>query len=165
MGWPTTSNQVNLYQQPNPALGFTPQQTNAEANYSQAMAHSMADPRYNAKQYDRGGVSRSKGQYAYGAAQGAKAYADAMSQGEMARMQDAYTNAGLNLGEQARQQDFGMALAGLQEQQAQNAFMQRLGQQGRMMDFTGNVFNQMMGLGGKALGGNLMGGNLLGGLL
>lgn len=146
-------NQVNLYQTPNPALGFTPRQTDAEANYYQAMAHASSDPRFNAKQYDRPGSSRGRGQYAYGASRGAMDYAENMARGEAARMGDAYANANLSLGEQARQQDFGMALAGLQEQQAQNAAMHRLGQQSRAMDFTGNVFNQMTGMAGDMMGG------------
>ena len=146
-------NQVNLYQTPNPALGFTPRQTGAEANYHQAMAHASSDPRFNAKQYDRPGSSRDKGQYAYGASRGAMDYADNMGKAEAARMGDAYSNANLSLGEQARQQDYGMALAGLQEQQAQNAAMQRLGQQSRAMDFSGNVFNQMTGMAGGMMGG------------
>ena len=143
-------NQVNLYQQPSPSLGYTPRQTNAEANYHQARAHAMADPRFNAKQFDRPGSSRGKGQYAYGAAQAATAYADSLSQGEAARMQDAYSNAGLRLNDQARQQDFGLALSGLQEQDAQQAAMFNLGQQGRALDFAGNAFNQMMGSAGQA---------------
>jgi hypothetical protein len=141
-------NNVNLYQSPNPALGYTPQQTNAAANYHQAMAHASSDPRYNAKQYDRPGVSRGKGQYAYGAAQGAQGYAQNMANAEQVRMGDAYANANMQLGEQGRQQDFGMALAGLQEQQAQQDAMFRMGQQSRAMDFAGNAFNQMMGGGG-----------------
>jgi hypothetical protein len=163
-------NNVNLYQTPNPALGFTQRQTDAESNYHQAMAHASADPRFNARQYDRPGVSRGKGQYAYGAAQGAQNYAQNMSAAEQARIGDAYTNAGMQLGEQGRQQDFGMALAGLREQQAQQDAMFQLGRQGRAMDFAGNVFNQMTGLGGKMLqsatdayGG--FGGGLLKGLL
>ena len=149
------SNQVTLKQQPRPALGFTPRQTNAEANYQKAIAAASADPRYNAKQFDRAGVSRGAGQYSYAAAKGAQQYADQMSAAEMARMQDAYSNAGLALGEQARNQDFGMTLAGLQEQQGQNAYMQRLSQQQRMMDFTGNVFNQILGGGSGVLKGLL----------
>jgi hypothetical protein len=141
-------NNVNLYQSPNPALGYTPQQTNAEANYHQAMAHAASDPRYNAKQYDRPGVSRGKGQYAYGAAQGAQGYAQNMANAEQVRMGDAYANANMQLGEQGRQQEFGMALAGLQEQQAQQDAMFQMGQQSRAMDFAGNAFNQMMGGGG-----------------
>lgn len=146
-------NQVNLYQTPNPALGFTPRQTGAEANYHQAMAHASSDPRFTAKQYDRPGSSRGKGQYAAGASQGATNYAENMGKAEAARMSDAYSNANLSLGEQARQQDYGMALAGLQQQQEQNAVMQRLGQQSRAMDFSGNVFNQMTGMAGDMTGG------------
>jgi hypothetical protein len=160
-------NQVNLFQTPQPALGFAPRQTNAEANYHQAMAHANADPRFNAKQYDRPGSSRGKGQYAFAASRGAADYAENMARGEAARMGDAYSNANLSLGEQARRQDFGMALAGLQEQQSQNAAMQQLGRQSRAMDFTGNVFNQMTGLAGGMMGGSPQAafGNFGGGLL
>jgi hypothetical protein len=143
-------NNVTLNQSPNPALGYTQRQTNANANYHQAMAHASSDPRYTAKQFDRPGASRGKGQYAYGAAQGAQNYAENMANAEQARMGDAYANAQMQLGEQGRRQDFGMALAGLQEQQAHQDAMFRMGQHGRAMDFAGNVFNQMAGGGGGA---------------
>jgi len=141
-------NNVNLYQKPNPALGYTQRQTNADSNYHQAMAHASSDPRFTAKQFDRPGSSRGTGQYAYGAAQGAQNYAQNMASAEQSRISDAYANAGMQLGEQSRQQDYGMALAGLQEQQAQQDAMFRMGQQSRAMDFAGNAFNQMVGGGG-----------------
>jgi hypothetical protein len=139
---------VSLYQQPTPALGYTQRQTNANANYHQAMAHAASDPRHTAKQFDRPGSSRGAGQYAYGAAQGAQNYAQNMANAEQGRLGDAYANAGMQLDEQGRRQDFGMALAGLQEQQAQQDAMFRMGQQARATDFAGNAFNQMMGGGG-----------------
>lgn len=144
-------NNVTLSQQPYPGLGFTNRQTDAEANYQLAAGLANADPRMNAKQYDRPGVSRGRGQYSYAAAKGAKAVADGAQGAEMARMQDAYSNAGLALGEQARQQDFGLALSGLQDSQYQNDYMNQMKQRQRMMDFTGNIFNDM--LGGNVLGG------------
>ena len=147
-------NQVNLRRSANPSLGYTDQQTNAEANYQQAMAHASADPRFNAKAYDRASVSRGPGQYAYGASKAATNYAANMAGSEATRMNDAYSNAAMRLNDQARQQDFGFALAGLQEQQNQNIAMNNLRRQGRAMDFYGNIFNQMMGMGG-ALGGLL----------
>lgn len=148
-------NQVQLYQQPSPALGFDPRQTSAEANYFQAMAHASADPRATVKQFDRAGLSRGRGQYSQAAAIGAQNYAQGMAQAERARMSDAYAGAGLNLEHQGRQQDFGMALAGLQQQAA-------ISQQNRAMDFSGNVFNQMQGASPadafKSFGKGLLGG-------
>ena len=98
------------------------------------------------------------------ASQAAKSYADQLAAGEATRLSDAYANAGMQLGEQARNQDFGTALAGLQQQQAQNAAMQSLGMQRRASDFSGNVFNSMLGLGGNIMGGGSQM-NLLEGLL
>lgn len=148
---PRVSNRVHISTTANPPLGFTPRQTNAEANYRKAMAVASADPRFNVKPYDRASVSRGAGQYSYAAAKGAQQYADGIAGAEMSRMQDAYSNAGQLLGEQARQQEFGMALAGLQEQQGQEAYMNNLRRRQRSMDFAGNVFGQI--LGGGALGG------------
>lgn len=147
------TNQVTLKQSPNPALGFTNRQTNASVNQAYADAYASSDPRMTVKQYDRPGVSRGAGQYSYAAAQGAANFADNAAKAQAIGTSDAYANAGMALDEQARNQDFGMALAGLQEQQSQNSYMNQMRQQQRMIDFGGNVFNQMLG------------GNILGGLL
>lgn len=103
-----------MYQQ-NPALGFSPRQTNASANSSQAQAFASADPRFTAKSFDRAGFSRGQGQYSQGAVQGAEAFATNMGKARDTRLQDAYATANMQLQDQGRQQQFGLALAGLNE--------------------------------------------------
>lgn len=103
-----------MYQQ-NPNLGFSQRQTNASANNSQAQAFASADPRFTAKSFDRAGFSRGQGQFAQGAVQGAEAFATNMGKARDTRLQDAYATANMQLEDQSRQQQFGLALAGLNE--------------------------------------------------
>lgn len=107
-----------MYQQ-NPNLGFSQRQTNASANNSQAQAFASADPRFTAKSFDRAGFSRGQGQYSQGAVQGAEAFATNMGKARDTRLQDAYATANMQLQDQARQQQFGLALAGLNEDMRQ----------------------------------------------
>jgi hypothetical protein len=155
---------VNLYTQPQPPT-FAQNQTDAQANYYKAAADQAADPRFNAKQYTRGGISHGKGQDYLGAISGAMSYADNMAKGEQARMSDAWANANRGLGDSVGRERYGMALAGLQEQQAQNDYMNRLQMQQQSMNFMGNMFGNVMGSLGGSKGGSLNVNSILSGLL
>lgn len=157
-------NNVQIHTQPNP-YAYSPQQTAAAQNNAQATAYQMADPRFNAKQYQRAGISSGAGQQYLGAAKGAQEYAQGMAHAQQAGMQDAYSNANMRLQDQTQRNQFGMALAGLQEQNAQNNYMNALQQQQQAMGFIGDQFKNFTGMfGGGASGGGLAN-TLLSGLL
>lgn len=118
-------NVVNQYRPPNP-YQLSAGQQQAEYNYNRAQADYQGDPRYNAKQFQRAGLSSSKGTAAMGAAPAANAYAAGMAGAEMGAMKDAYANADLKLADQSQRSQFGMALAGLQEDAAQRNYMHNL---------------------------------------
>lgn len=120
-----------MYQQ-NPALGFSQRQTNASANNSQAQAFASADPRFTAKSFDRAGFSRGQGQYSQGAVQGAEAFATNMGKARDTRLQDAYATANMQLQDQGQRQQFGLALAGLNENLRQT-------QWNNAMQMSGNI--------------------------
>jgi hypothetical protein len=141
---------------------YTPQQTNAAANYQRAMADYEANPRATGKQFQRAGLSSSKGTAYAGSAASADAYAKNMAGAEAARMGDAYHNADMHLGDQVRSDQFGMALARLNEQRAQNQAMNNLQTMGNATGFMGDMFQNMMGGFG---GGSQIANSLLQGLL
>lgn len=158
--------QNQLHTQPNPYT-YSPQQTAAAQNTAQANAYQMADPRFNAKQYQKAGISSGKGQQYLGAAKGAQEYAQGMANAQQVGMQDAYSNANLQLQDQTMRNQFGMALAGLQEDNAQMNYMNALNQQQQAMGFMGDTFKNFTGMfGGSGSGGNQgMLNSLLSGLL
>lgn len=159
------SNNVHLHTQPNP-YGYSTQQTAAAQNNAQANAYAAADPRFNAKQYQRAGVSSGKGQQYLGAAKGAQAYAQGMAQAQQIGMQDAYSNAQTQLQDQAMRNQYGMALAGLQEDNAQMNYMNALNQQQQAMGFLGDQFKNFTGMfGGGGGSSNGLANSLLSGLL
>lgn len=121
---------------------FNQRQTAAASNNFQAQAHAAADPRFAMKEFDRAGFSRGAGQASYGAAKAAGQYADLMNQSSNVGMQDYYYNANQALDSQIRGQQFGLALAGLNEDVAQSKF-----------DASMSMMNSMMSPFKKALAG------------
>lgn len=119
------ANTVGLNTPPNRHT-LSPQQTNAQYNYNQALAYQHGDPRYAGKQHQRGGLSSSKGTAYMGAADAANRFTSGMAAAENARMQDAYSNAGVRLADAAQRNQFSLALAGLQEDSAQRDYMYRV---------------------------------------
>lgn len=130
---------------------YTPEQTSGAANYQRAMADYEANPRYTGKQFQRAGLSSSKGTAYAGSAASADAYAKNMAGAEGVRMGDAYHNAGMHLDDQIRNDQFGTALARLNEQRTQNQAMNQLQTMGNATGFMGDVFGNMMsGFGGRS---------------
>lgn len=140
-------NQVQIARPQNP-YKLSGQQTAGDYNYNQASAYYQGDPRYAAKQYQRGGVSSSKGTAALGAAEAANSYAKGMTAAEVGRMQDAYSNANLSLSDASQRSDFGLALAGLQEDAAQRQYTHNMRNMQGAMNFTGNLFGSSSPAGG-----------------
>lgn len=142
-----------LHTQPNPYT-YSPQQTSAAQNNARANATVAADPRFRAKQYQRAGISSGKGQQYLGAAKGAQEYAKGMAEAGQVGMQDAYSNANLQLQDETQRNQFGMALAGLQEQNNQMNYMNALQGQQQAMGFMGDQFRNFTGMFGGGGGGS-----------
>lgn len=118
-------NAVTQYRPPNPYT-LSSQQQGGEYNYNRAQADYQGDPRYNAKAFQKAGLSSSKGTAALGASPAANAYAAGLAGAEAGAMKDAYANANLTLDDQSQRSQFGMALAGLQEDMAQRNYMHNM---------------------------------------
>lgn len=146
------TNQVNLKQPTNP-YQFTPQQTGASYNYARAQAVQGADPRYSAKKYQKAGMSSSKGTDYLGAGEAANAYATGMANAEAQRMQDAYSNANMQLADQVERDRYSNALIGLQEQNAQANWMNDFQSMNNAMGFMGDMAKTGGGMFGNVLGG------------
>lgn len=132
-------NQVALERPQNPHQ-LTDRQQAADYNYNQAVAFSQGDPRYASKQFQRGGLSSSAGTAAAGAGQAANNYAQGMAAAEAGRMRDAFSNANLALDDASQRSQFGFALSGLQEDAAQQAYMNQLRSQQNAMNFMTSSF-------------------------
>lgn len=138
--------------------GFSPQQTQGSYNFQKAQSHASSDPRMHMKGFDRAGFSRGKGQQGYAAASAAQAYGQGAEAAEGIGLQDAASNANLNLQYDASRDQQALALARLQEQSRNQQAMFGIQQQANAMGLAGNIFGSVMG----SMGG---GGNLLSGLL
>jgi hypothetical protein len=87
-----------------------------------------------------------------------------MAAAETGRMQDAHANANTQLASDSMRNEFGQALAGLQEQNAQMQYMQQMQNMQNATGFMGNLFGTMTKpFGGSSGSGGL--GQILGGLL
>jgi hypothetical protein len=146
----TASNRVNLTRPQNPNQ-LTDRQQSADYNYNQAQAYAQGDPRYAAKQSQRGGLSSSKGTASMGAYQAAGSYAQNMAAAEAGRMRDAYFNANLALDDASQRSQFGLALGGLQENAAQREYMNQLRSQQNAMNFMGGMMSSFGGSGPSSL--------------
>lgn len=164
---PAPTNNVTLKQRPNPYT-FSPQQTGATYNYNMAQAVRQGDARAAGKQYQRAGMSSSKGTQYLGAADASNAYSQGMANAEAARMQDAYANANMQLQDQVERDRYSNALVGLQEQAAQQQWQNDFSTMNNAMGFMGNLMGGGGGGGGGMFGGGMFGFNpqtLLSGLL
>ncbi len=139
---------ISKPQNPNQLSG---QQQNAEYNYNQAMAFAQGDPRYASKEFQRGGLSSSKGTSSAGASQAANNYARGMAAAEAGRMADSFSNANLSLDDASQRSQFGYALSGLQEDAAQREYMNQLRSQQNAMNFMGGMVSPFGGGGSNSL--------------
>lgn len=152
-------NQVQLGTRPNPH-SYSPQQTDASYNWNRAQAVQKADPRFNAKPYQRAGLSSSKGTASAGAASAGAAYAQGMAGAEAARMQDAYANANMRLADQVERDRYSHALIGLQEQNAQANWMNDMQTMQNAQGFMGSMMGGMNPMSMMNQGQNLLSGLL-----
>lgn len=122
----------------------TPKTQAAFAN-AMATAQASADPRFNQKEYDRGGVSRSKGTQFMGGIKGAQSLADGVSAAYQIPMQDASTDAGNTLAFQQMQEGYGLNASSLAMQNQYANALAALQRQQNAMNFQGNALGGLMG--------------------
>lgn len=125
--------------------GFTKRQTRGAANNAAATAEAAGNQRLQMKQYDRAGLSRGKGQKARAAASAATNYAQGMMAAEQQPLQDAASNANLDLNYMASQNQQGLALSRALEQQRHNEFMARLQRQSNATGYLGGLLSGLIG--------------------
>lgn len=108
-------NNVRLGQPPAPTYGY--QYGPGVFNTQMAQAQSAGDPRWQAKQLDRAGMSRGKAQQKAAAERGAGAMAEGIASAYGQQVSDASALSGMALQAQANQEQFAQALADMQMQQ------------------------------------------------
>lgn len=125
--------QVNL-QRPNP---FLPKARVSPSAVAKAQA--SADPRFNAKQMDRPGLSRGRGTYSQAGIAAANNLASGLADAYGQQLQDAsaYADAGLRMGR--GQEEYAQALAGLMSQATNSAQMDALQRQGLLFGLMGDL--------------------------
>lgn len=121
-------NQVNLAQ---PLLKLDPAKL-SQVQMANAMA--MGDPRMNAKQYDRAGLSRGKAQWNQAGIDGARKMADGIAEAYNSQLQDQQQRSTANLQAQQDQEQYAQQLGALQQQNNYANQMAALQRQGSMMN-------------------------------
>ena len=147
-------NQVNIRQPDNPNQ-LSDRQTQGNYNYSQAMAHSQGDPRYSGKEFQRAGLSSSKGTAGLAAGGAASRSSQFLAEAESGRMADGFNNANLRLDDQAQQSQYGSALAGLQEDARLRNYMNQMKTHQNFFDNAGSMMSPFGGGGSSMLKGLL----------
>lgn len=121
-------NQVQLNQQP---MRLDPARLSAN---SMAQAYASADPRFNAKQYDRAGMSRGAGQWNQAGIAAANNLAAGVADAYSQQLQDRQFNATTGLQDQQVREDTSQQLGALQQQRNYANQMAALQRQGSMMN-------------------------------
>lgn len=153
-GGPPGGNRVDITSPPADTV-YSGRDIQGNYNYNQAAAYANSDPRYAAKAYQRAGLSSSAGTASLGAADSADRFASGMARAEMGRLQDAYTNAGYALDDASARSQFGLALAGLQEDAAQRQYLNQIRSMQNATGFMGDIMSGFTGSGGGLLSGLL----------
>jgi hypothetical protein len=129
--------------QPKPK-GFTPQTTQAVFNNNYANAMAAGDPRFNVKQYDRGGISRGGTQWGQAGIDGSQKLADGIANAYAQKASDATANAGAQLQGDQSQAAYAQQLAGMQQQQQNNNAMMALQRQQQQMSFVNSLLGGLL---------------------
>jgi hypothetical protein len=105
---------------------ISPQQQRAVYNNQYAQAAMSGDPRYQAKQYDRAGVSRGAGTNNQASIQGGQKFAEGVAEAYRNKAQMQQYNQGIGMQMQQSDMQQAQAIAGLLQQQAyQNQMAQQ----------------------------------------
>jgi hypothetical protein len=135
-------NNVNLTQ--TPPAGLSPQQRHAQFNNNLATAMASGDPRFNAKQYDRGGLSRGAGQWNQAGIDAAQNMSNGISDAYTQDLQNNAYNATTALQGQQAQEAYGQALGGLQQQNAYANQMAQLQRQNMATNFASSLLGGLL---------------------
>lgn len=126
-------NAVNLAQ---PNLQLDP----AKLSHVQvASALAMGDPRMNAKQYDRPGLSRGRAQWNQAGIDGAQKMADGIAEAYNAQLQSQQSRSMANLQASQQQEQYAQQLGALQQQNNYANQMAALQRQGAVMNLLGGL--------------------------
>lgn len=126
-------NQVQLNQQP---MRLDPARLSAN---SMAQAYAAADPRFNAKQYDRAGMSRGAGQWNQAGIDAANKLAAGVADAYGQQLQDRQFNASTGLADQQAREESSQQLGALQQQRNYANQMAALQRQGAFMNLLGGL--------------------------
>jgi len=125
-------NNVQLYQQTPKGIPDNQRQAAFNNNYARALA--AGDPRYQLKEIDRAGMSRGQGAYNQAGIQASQAMADGIANAYSQDLQTRQYNANISSGDQ----EYGMALARLQQQNRYADQMAALQRQNALVGLMGS---------------------------
>lgn len=135
-------NSVRLYNRPPDGMG--PERVGAALNNDLAMALAMGDPRMAAKQYDRAGLSRGRGQWNQAGIDSAQRIADGVAEAYSNQFKNLAYDSDLQLQGQQSQEQNAQALGGLQQQRNYANQMAALQRQQTMLGFAGGLLRGLM---------------------
>lgn len=125
-------NNVQLYQQSQEGIPDSQRQAAFNNNYARALA--AGDPRYQLKDLDRAGMSRGKGAYNQAGIRASQAMSDGIADAYSQDLQARQFNANLTSGDQ----EYGLALARLQQQNRYADQMAALQRQNALIGLMGS---------------------------
>lgn len=126
--------------------GVSPQNRSAQFNNAYAQALASGDPRYAAKNYDRGGISRGGAQMNQAGIDAAASMADGIAKAYSQDADTAAYNANTQLQSQQQQEAMAQNLGAFNSQQAYADQMNRLNQQQAFAGMLGGLFGQRQSL-------------------
>lgn len=118
--------------------------TGGAFNNALAAAQASADQRFNAKEYDRPGVSRGLGTGSQAGIKAAQSLADGVADAYQIPMQDAARDAGTDLAFQQQREQLGLGASGLAMQADYANALAALERQRQAQQFQGNVLGGLM---------------------
>lgn len=127
--------------------------TQSAFNTAVAKAQASADPRFNMKEYDRAGVSRSRGTQAQAGIKAAQSLADGIADAYAIPATDAAANANNMLQYQQGMENYGLGAGSIAMQDQYSAALNALQRQQAAMQFQGGALGGLLGAVGKAGGG------------
>lgn len=130
-------------QQPLPTA-YSAQQTASAFNNNYAKALASGDPRFNVKQYDRGGLSRGGTQWGQAGIDASQKLAEGIANAYSQKAADASYNANVNLQGQQGQEAYAQNLAALQQQQANANAMAALQRQQAQQSFVSQLLSGLL---------------------
>lgn len=136
----------NVYGNQTPPAGISQKTRTAALNNQLASAMASGDPRMSLKKYDRPGMSRGAAQMNQAGIDAAQTMSQGISDAYSQDLQTAAYNANTRLQGQQSQEQFGQALAALQQQNAYANQMAALQRQGSMFGLLGGLFDGLFDL-------------------